>query len=127
MLVDEKFRIGTLIDKANESLAAAESLIENTQFDEAVLRCYHAVFFMLRAFLKKNEIVLEKTSDSLPVFKSFFVDSKEVPEELYADLTAVIHAGGFDNSSGSTDVDESSARNIYEKADRFFNEILDRM
>lgn len=125
MLVDEKFRIGTLIDKANESLSAAELLIENGQYDEAVLRCYHAVFFVLRAFLKKKEITLEKTSDSLVVFKKNFVDTNEIPAILYSDVKAVIDAAGFDSSEVMIGTDEASVRDIYERADRFFNDISD--
>lgn len=127
MLVDDKFRIGTLIDKANESLAAAELLTDNGQYEEAVLRCYHAVFFSLRAFLKKKNITLEKTSDSLSEFKKNFVDTKSVPKPLYEDLTAVINAGGFDISIDSVAIDEAFARSVYEKADRFFSEISDRI
>ncbi len=127
MLVDDKFRIGTLIDKANESLAAAEFLTDNGQYEEAVLRCYHAVFFSLRAFLKRKNITPEKTSDSLSEFKKNFVDTKSVPETLYEDLTAVIAAGGFDVSIDAVVIDESFARRVYAKADRFYSEISDRI
>lgn len=127
MLVDEKFRIGTLIDKANESLGAAELLIGERLYEEAILRCYHAVFFTLRAFLKKKEIAVEKMSDSLPIFKKCFIDTKALSETLYNDLSTVINAGGFENSSLQPVADESTAREIYVRADRFYSELTDQI
>ncbi|MBL7995792.1 HEPN domain-containing protein [bacterium] len=125
MLVDEKFRIGTLVDKANESLGAAELLIDEKQYEESILRCYHAVFFTLRAFLKKNKIELEKTSDSIPVFKARFIDTKVLSLALYDDLLEVVNAGGFENQSNPPAADEVLAREVYEKADRFYFTLTD--
>lgn len=125
MLVDEKFRIGSLIDKANESLGAAELLIEEQLYDEAVLRCYHTVFFTLRAFLKKNKIAVEKTSDSIQTFKKYFVDTKVIPNRLYHDFLSVINSTGLENVIDQSPVDELTARAVYEHADRFYSELSD--
>ncbi|MBL7958608.1 HEPN domain-containing protein [bacterium] len=125
MLVDEKFRIGTLVDKANESLGAAELLMDAQLYEESILRCYHAVFFTLRAFLKKNKIEIERTSDSIPVFKARFIDTKVHSAALYDDLVAVINAGGFENQFGQLPADESLARDVYEKAERFYSVLTD--
>ncbi|KAB2881430.1 HEPN domain-containing protein [bacterium] len=125
MLVDEKFRIGTLVDKANESLGAAELLMDERLYEESILRCYHAVFFTLRAFLKKNKIEIKKTSDSIPVFKARFIDTKVLSSALHDDLLAVVKAGGFENQSDQLAADEALARDVYEKADRFYSTLTD--
>lgn len=127
MLVDEKFRIGTLLDKANESLGTAELLFDQKLYEESILRCYHAVFFTLRAFLKKREVKVNSTSDSIPLFKSLFIDTNILSYTLYDDLQAVIRAGGFDNFVDQAIPDESAARDVYERADRFYSELTDLM
>lgn len=113
------------MDKANESLGAAERLIEARSYEEAVLRCYHAAFFILRAFLKKKEIVVEKTSDSVSVFKKNFIDTHLINESLYVDLLKIMEAGGNENSTDLIATDETSSRKIFEIADRFYSELTD--
>ncbi len=122
MLVDEKYRIGVLAERANESLGAAEFLIEQRQFEEAVMRCYHAVFFVLRAYLKKNSLTCEKTSDSVLLFRKNFIDAGPLPKTLFDDLVFVIETSGFDKPV-SVEINEPLAREVYERSDRFYSEI----
>ncbi len=125
MQVDEKFRIGTLIDKANESLGAAEELLEEDCCDEAILRCYHAVFFTLRAFLKKNNVTVTMTSESSDAFKKIFIDTGKLPAERYAEWMAVMEASGFERSGNRVSSNAESARQIFDKADRFCTELME--
>jgi uncharacterized protein (UPF0332 family) len=124
MLIDEKYRVGVLLEKANESLGAAEILLERRQFEDTVTRCYHAVFFILRAFLKKHELNCEKTSESIPLFKKNFIDEGKLSQALYDDLVFVIETSGFDRPV-SMEIGEKTAQEVYERADRFYSDMTD--
>ena len=127
MMVDEKFRIGTLIDKANESLGIAESFLESSRFEEAILSCYHVVFFTLRAFLKKNDIRVERTSESAEIFKKKFVDTRKIDPWLYEDFATVVRASQLEPGFSPFNASAESAQDIFHRAERFYSELTEHI
>lgn len=122
-MIDEKFHVGALIDKANESLGIAESLLESSRFEEAILSCYHVVFFTLRAFLKTNKIRVDRTSESAEVFKKKFVDTGKIDSSLYRDFTAVMRASQLEPDLSPFNANAESAQEIFRRAERFYSEL----
>jgi uncharacterized protein (UPF0332 family) len=127
MLADDRFRIGTLLEKADESLGAAETMIEKEHYEEALLRCYHAVFFVLRAFLMKNRVPVQRTSESVAVFKRVFVDTGRLPKLYHEDLVLILQVTDVGRADSRAAPSKGVALDTLERASRLCGCLIDRM
>ena len=110
-------RAANLTQKADESLGDAERLIDGRSFDIAALRCYHAVFFLLRAYLIKKAIIVEKKSDSIRFFQESVKQNDS--EDALSDLSFVMRLNGYQDPA--IEVSETSVLEGFQRAERFYH------
>lgn len=115
-VMNGKPHVSVFVDKANESLGMAETLLENGRSEDAVLSCYHATFFMIRALLVKSRIDVQKTSDSLLAFHDTFVQTGLVPGNCWTDIQEIISVNGFSATNPSLVVTPAASKDIYVRA-----------
>lgn len=123
MLINERYKTGILLQKADECLGRAELHIQEQRFEDAILSCYHSVYFVLRAFLKKNNLEPEKTSDSVLIFKQNFIDNNIIPVQYYNFFMNILRKIETDNSRSEI----ADVRNIFDEAESFYNYMTDKM
>lgn len=123
MQIDDRYRTGVLLQKADETLGHAELHIQAERFEDAILSCYHSVFFTLRAFLKKNHTEPEKTSDSILIFKQNYIDNNIIPIRYYELLLTIVKKIQTDNDVA----DVHDAQKIFNDSESFYNYITDKI
>ena len=85
-----------LVAKAERSLAAAERLLEHGDCDFAISRAYYAMFYVTCALLLTRNLRRSKHSAVLAAFNAEFIQSGELP----ADLFALLRDGFEDRTEG---------------------------
>lgn len=121
---DDKYGMGVFVDKARESLGLADVLMEKQKHSEAALSCYHAVFFMVRAVLKKSGAPVDRNSDSIPLLERLFVGKGIISESCLKDVRYVLWANGFLQEDGP-DMDALVAQHVMASADRVYDELIE--
>ncbi len=71
--------IQKLLEKAERSLKAAETLLSEGDYDFAVSRAYYAMFYSVRAMLLLIDITTKKHASTISIFCEKFVKSGEFP------------------------------------------------
>lgn len=123
MPIDDRYRTGVLLQKADESLGHAELHIQAGRFEDAILCCYHSVFFTLRAFLKKTGTEPDKTSDSILFFKQNFVDTNIVPAQHHEMMVKLVQLIQVDDCNYNVD----DVQKIFDDAELFYRYITDKI
>lgn len=72
-----------LVEKAKRSVAAAERLLRDGDFDFAVSRAYYAMFYVAQAMLLSREIRRSKHSGVIAAFQETFVKTGEVDRRFF--------------------------------------------
>ncbi len=72
-----------LVEKARRSVAAAERLLRDGDFDFAVSRAYYAMFYAAQAMLLSREIRRSKHSGVIAAFQETFVKTGEVDGRFF--------------------------------------------
>ncbi len=75
-----------LLDKAQRSLEAAQSLIEQKFFDFAVSRAYYAMFYVAEALLDREGLSFSKHAAVISAFGQYLARPGKVPTELHRQL-----------------------------------------
>lgn len=75
--------IRDLVTKAQRSVAAAERLIRDGDFDFAVSRAYYAMFYAAHAMLLSHDIRRSKHSGVIAAFQETFIKSGEVDGRFF--------------------------------------------
>jgi uncharacterized protein (UPF0332 family) len=78
--------IHALMEKAKRSLGASEILMESDNYDFAISRAYHAMFYCAEAMLLSKDMRFSKHSAVVAFFGKEFVKSGLLPEDLYGYL-----------------------------------------
>ena len=72
-----------LVAKAQRSVAAAERLLRDGDFDFAVSRAYYAMFYAAQGMLLNREIRRSKHSGVIAAFQETFVQTGEVDGRFF--------------------------------------------
>ena len=72
-----------LLEKAQDSLGAAELLAKNRYFDFAVSRAYYSMFYIAEAFLLGEGSAFSKHSSVIAAFGQLLTKSGRVPAQFY--------------------------------------------
>lgn len=72
-----------LLEKARESLQAAEILVENNLANIAVTRAYYTMFYVAEAYLLGEELAFSSHSAVISAFGRIFAKEKRLPVEYH--------------------------------------------
>ncbi len=73
----------SLIQKARNSLNAAQLLSEEGYYDFSVSRAYYTMFYVAEALLLGEGLVFSKHSAVIATFGQKFAKTKKIPEEFH--------------------------------------------
>jgi uncharacterized protein (UPF0332 family) len=114
-----KFRI----NRAHETIAEIQVLVENKYWNTAINRMYYACFYAVGALLVKNGITTSSHSGSRQKFGQFFVQPGLVSKDLakhYAELFEKRHKGDYNDFF---DFDENTVLRLIEPTKEFIDRI----
>ena len=118
--------IQELLGKARRSLSAAERLLRDGDNDFAVSRAYYAMFYAAQALLLTRDIRRSKHSGVIAAFNQQFIQSGELPHELF-----IRFRDGFEDRAegdyGLSVISEEQARTGIAAAREFVEEIVRRL
>ncbi len=92
-----------LLEKAQESLGAAELLAKNDYFDFAVSRAYYSMFYVAEAFLLGEGSAFSKHSSVIAAFGQLFAKPGRVPMQFHRYLIEAAdsrNVGDYDSGNG---------------------------
>jgi len=72
-----------LLQKAKESLRAAQLLLENGLFDFAVSRAYYTMFYIAEALLLGEGLSFSKHSATIAAFGQHFAKTGRIPADFH--------------------------------------------
>ncbi len=72
-----------LLEKARESLQAAEILVKNNLANIAVTRAYYTMFYVAEAYLLGEELAFSSHSAVISAFGRIFAKEKRLPVEYH--------------------------------------------
>ena len=72
-----------LIQKAQQSLEAAQLLMDNGYSDYATSRAYYAMFYVTEAFLEGDGLAFSKHAAVIAAFGKEFAKTNRVPSEFH--------------------------------------------
>lgn len=113
------------IKRAEESLAAAESLIESGFFRETVSRAYYSAYYAARACLSLENIHPKTHSGTISKFGEIFVKSGRTKVETGKLLNELEEDRQKCDYEISVDVDKKEAQRSIEDAKVFLEEALE--
>jgi len=82
----KKNTIPELIKKAHRSLRAAKTLLEQKDYDFALVRAYYALFYISEALLLSRGLEFSKHSSVISSIYHEFIQSNELPKEYHQTL-----------------------------------------
>ncbi len=92
-----------LLEKAQDSLGAAELLAKNEYYDFAVSRAYYCMFYLAEAFLLGEGSAFSKHSSVIAAFGQLFAKPGRVPFQFHRYLIEAADSrilGDYDSGSG---------------------------
>ena len=72
-----------LLEKAQDSLGAAELLAKNKYFDFAISRAYYSMFYVAEAFLLGEGSAFSKHTSVIAAFGQLFAKPGRVPSQFH--------------------------------------------
>lgn len=75
-----------LLDKAQRSMDAAKSLVEQGFYDFAVSRAYYAMFYVAQALLDREGLSFSSHAAVISAFGQYLARSGKVPTEYHRQL-----------------------------------------
>lgn len=110
--------INLLMDKANESLQAAQTLLESGHHGFSASRSYYAMFYAAEAVLLHKDMQFTKHSAVLSSFNRVFIKQKVFPDWVFRSIQK-----GFDlrqeGDYGLIPVEPEEARQMIEESSIF--------
>ncbi|MFH1539441.1 MAG: HEPN domain-containing protein [bacterium] len=79
-------RIRQLVEKAHESIRAADGLFRDNHPDFSASRAYYAMFYLAEALLLTRDLKFKKHSGVIGAFNREFVKTKIFPDETFYQL-----------------------------------------
>jgi len=110
-----------LVEKAKESLKAAQLLSESEMHGFAASRAYYSMFYIAQAFLLGENLTFSSHSAVISAFGKAFSKTKRLPEKFHRHLinAAVIRTeGDYDHK---TQVTADKALKTIEQAQEFID------
>lgn len=111
------------LEKARETIAEVEFLIQNQYWNTAINRMYYACFYTVSSLLIKNDIVTSTHSGTRQKFGELYVKTGKVEKELgklYSDLFEKRSKGDYNDFF---DFDAETVIRLYPLAQQFITRL----
>jgi uncharacterized protein (UPF0332 family) len=111
------------LNRAKETIAEIEILIQNEYWNTAINRLYYACFYAVGALLVKNGIETSSHSGYRQKFGQLFVQNGKISKDLaklYTDLFEKRQKGDYNDFF---DFDRDTVRRLYEPSKLFIQKI----
>lgn len=118
-----KAEIVSLVDKGSRSLAAAERLLQDGDFDFAASRAYYAMFYLAEALLLNRGLAFSKHSGVIAAFGKNFVKTGLVPPKLHAALRQAFDERNIGDYSFNAEYPYEKAAGLVAEAREFIQSI----
>ena len=108
-----------LLLKAQQSLAAAQLLLDNDYTDFAASRAYYAMFYAAEALLEGDGLSFSSHSGVISAFGREFARTKRVPAKFHRYLIEAQNLRTTGDYGQFNAVDQAQASNIVEQSREF--------
>lgn len=112
-------RYENMIKKAEESIEAAEALLEKGFYGFALSRAYYAMFYCVEAILLTKDISASKHSAVIALLGREFVKTGEVPHKFFTHLRTAFNLRQTADYSFAVEITEEEARENIRRAREF--------
>lgn len=114
--------IEALVTKARRSLAVAQRLVEQGEYDFGVSRAYYAMFYLATAMLASRRKAFSKHSGVIAGFGQQFVVTGQFLPEHHAALQEAFELRGVADYRAEPTITEADARALLDRATRFVSD-----
>lgn len=114
--------IEALVIKARRSLAVAQRLVEQGDYDFGVSRASYAMFYLATAMLASRRKAFSKHSGVIAGFGQQFVLTGQFPSEHHAALHEAFELRGVADYRVEPTITEAEARALLDRAARFISD-----
>lgn len=111
------------LNRAKETIAEVQMLIQNKYWNTAVNRLYYACFYAVGALLVKNGIETSSHSGCRLKFGQLFVQTGRISKELARHYTELFEKGQKGDYNDFFDFDEEVVLKLYEPSKLFIEKI----
>ena len=111
------------IERANQSILAAQELVSSGYYDFAASRAYYAAFYAATAILLHEKLELSKHSAVIALIHQKFVKTGKLTKEHGKALNWLFELRGVGDYGGITHVTLKEATRAIETADEFLKAI----
>ena len=111
--------INALLEKAKESLEAAETLADSGHFGFAASRAYYGLFYVAEALLLNKGFAFSKHGNVIAAFGEHFVKTKIFDPKFHRYLIEGFEQRQIGDYEALEKVSESTARTIVERGKEF--------
>jgi uncharacterized protein (UPF0332 family) len=112
-----------LLQKARESLRAADVLLEREFFDFAVSRAYYAMFYAAEAVLLHRGLTFSKHTGVIAAFGQHFAKTGDLPRHLHRYLLDAFDLRQVSDYSAPGLIGEERAKRVIKWAEEFIETI----
>jgi uncharacterized protein (UPF0332 family) len=110
-----------LLEKARESLQAAQLLANNNLLAFASARAYYSMFYIAQAFLLGENLTFSSHSAVIAAFGKIFIKTKRLPVEYHRYLIDAQEQRTDADYSLTPNINSKKAQDIIEKAQRMLD------
>jgi uncharacterized protein (UPF0332 family) len=110
-----------LLEKAKESLLAAQLLANNNLLAFATARAYYSMFYIAQAFLLGENLTFSSHSAVIAAFGKTFIKTKRLPVEYHRYLIDAQEQRTDADYSLTPNITSKKAQDIIEKAQRMLD------
>ncbi len=115
--------VAALITKARRSLATAQRLHDDGDYDFAVSRAYYAMFYLAEAALLSRGLAFSKHSAVIAAFSQHFIRTGLLPRELHDHLREAFDQRHVGDYEFQTSYPGERAASLLEKARLFVDTV----
>ncbi|MEW5816216.1 MAG: HEPN domain-containing protein [Spirochaetota bacterium] len=115
--------IQELMQKADESIRAAEILLNDGLFDFSASRSYYAMFYVAEAALLQKDLSFSKHSGVIAAFGKEYIKTGTLPVDLHESLLEAFSMRNKGDYGASHSVMKEEAERLIEKSRIFISAV----
>lgn len=116
-----KAEVDDLIEKARQSVEAAELLLRDSFFDFSASRAYYAMFYALEALLLDQDLTFSKHSAVISVFGKDFIKTGKFDKKYHQYILEAFDLRNAGDYGTMHSVPEEKAKELIENARELIN------
>ena len=114
-----------LLEKAESSIGAAESLLRDGYHDFAAGRAYYAMFYAAEALLAEKELTFKKHVGVHRAFSEYFIKTGIFEQKYYQWLVAAFNSRMVGDYAIHTEFDDEEVQGWINQTHEFLNRVRD--